>query len=95
VAGPYKVSEGQLLNGAHPSIGGDCVWGGGANYIGVHETGAGAITCQIKRSRGRLTLTPGLQRVNYSLWLLLANIANIKLIVFTAGPATHQGQDRS
>jgi hypothetical protein len=26
VAGPYNVSEGQLLNGAHPSRGGDCVW---------------------------------------------------------------------
>jgi hypothetical protein len=51
VAGPYNVSEGQLLNKAHPSIGGDCVLG--ANYIGAHETGAGAITCQIKRSRGR------------------------------------------
>jgi hypothetical protein len=30
--GPYKISEGQLLNGAHPSIGGDCLWG--AKYIG-------------------------------------------------------------
>jgi hypothetical protein len=58
VAGPYKVSEGQLLNGAHPSIGGNCVWG--ASYIGAHETGAGAITCQIKRNRGRAPayLTP-------------------------------------
>jgi hypothetical protein len=59
VAGPYKVSEGQLLDGAHPFIVGDCVWG--ANYIGTHETGAGAITYAKLRGAGagpRLTLTP-------------------------------------
>jgi len=27
VSGPYTISEGQLLNGAHRSIGGDCVCG--------------------------------------------------------------------
>jgi hypothetical protein len=31
--GAYKVSEGQLLNGAHPSVDGDCIWG--TNYIGA------------------------------------------------------------